>query len=170
MEALYGLTTAPASAVGRGEAGCIGRAVPLPEELLNLWDSPRRDTLRTLAWLVWQSATIQKRTTVWFIRNQSPEASILFLLCVVSEVPLNQLVATDLSEHQFQRLTSVMARLTNGTLDVSETPETVDFGARLAVARSGQGVEVGICDWILSDEELQAAKTSGIQVIAVGAE
>jgi hypothetical protein len=28
-------------------------------------------------------------------------------------------------------------------------------------------VEVGICDWLLSDEEIQAAKASGVDVFAV---
>lgn len=168
MEAIYGLTTAPWSADWDGETMVFGRAAQLPEELLKLWDSPDWDTLKTLAKLVWQSATIQNQTTVWFIRNYSPEASVLFLLCAVSEVPLSRLVATDLSEAQFQRLTSVMARLTNSTLSVSETPEGVDFEDRLSIAHWGQGVEVGICDWVLSDEELQAAKASGVDVFAVG--
>lgn len=167
MEAIYGLTTAPWSADWDGETMVFGRAAQLPEELLKLWDSPDWDTLKTLANLVWQSAT-QDQTTVWFIRNYSPEASVIFLLCAVSEVPLCELVAANLSESAFNRITSVIARLTNCTLYISETPEGVNFEDRLAIAHWGQGVEVGICDWVLSDEELQAAKSSGVHVIAVG--
>lgn len=168
MEAIYDLIAEPWSADWDGETMVFGRVAQLADELQKLWDSPDWDTLKTLAILVWQSAAIQKQRTVWFVRNYSPEASAIFLACVVSGVPLSVMLEANLSEAHFQRLTSVIARLTNAKLYVSETPEGVDFEDRLSIAHWGQGVEVGICDWVLSDEELQAAKASGVDVFAVG--
>lgn len=166
IEAFYKLSSWPWSADWDGETLVFGRAEFLPEELMELYGSDARATLEALARQVWEAAVTGNETTVWFIRNFSPEASILFLLCAVSDVPLGKIVDRELSEAQFHRLTSVMARLTNSPLFVSETPEDDSFGERLGLARWGQGAEVGICDWVLSEEELNAALKSGLRVLA----
>ena len=166
LEALYELSVWPWSAHWEGDALVIGRAEFLPEELMVLYGSDMRPTLEALARQVWEAAVTGNETTVWFIRSFSPEASILLLLCAVSEVPLGKILDRELSEAQFQRFTSVMARLTNSPLFLSETPEDDSFGERLGLARWGQGAEVGICDWALSDEELDAAQKSGLRVLA----
>ncbi len=132
---------------------------------MKLYSSDTRATLEALARQVWEAAVTRNETTVWFIRDFSPEASIL-LLCAVSDVPLGKIVDRELSEAQFQRLTSVMARLTNSPLFVPETPEDDSFGERLVIARWGQGAEVGICDWSLYEEDLNAALKSGLRVLA----
>ncbi len=59
-----------------------------------------------------------------------------------------------------------MARLTNSPLFISETPEDDSFGERLGLARWGQGAEVGICDWVLSEDDLNAALKSGLRILA----
>jgi hypothetical protein len=166
IEAFYKLSSWPWSADWDGETLVFGRAEFLPEELMELYGSDARATLEALARQVWEAAVTGNETTVWFIRNFSPEASILFLLCAVSDVPLGKILDRELSEAQFHRLTSVMARLTNSPLFVSETPEDDSFGERLGLARWGQGAEVGICDWVLSEEELNAALKSGLRVLA----
>lgn len=166
LEALYELSIWPWSAHWEGDALVIGRAEFLPEELMVLYGSDMRPTLEALARQVWEAAVTGNETTVWFIRNFSPEASILLLLCAVSDVPLGKILDRELSEAQFQRLTSVMARLTNSPLFLSETPEDDSFGERLGLARWSQGAEVGICDWALSEEELDAAQKSGLRVLA----
>jgi hypothetical protein len=166
IEAFYKLSIWPWSADWDGEELVFGRAEFLPEELMELYGSDARATLEALARQVWEAAVTGNETTVWFIRNFSPEASILFLLCSVSDVPLGKILDRELSEAQFHRLTSVMARLTNSPLFVSETPEDDSFGERLGLARWGQGAEVGICDWVLSEEELNAALKSGLRVLA----
>jgi hypothetical protein len=132
---------------------------------MELYSSDTRATLEALARQVWEAAVTRNETTVWFIRDFSPEASIL-LLCAVSDVPLGKIVDRELSEAQFQRLTSVMALLTNSPLFVPETPEDDSFGERLGIARWGQGAEVGICDWGLYEEDLNAALKSGLRVLA----
>ena len=166
LEALYELSIWPWSAHWEGDALVIGRAEFLPEELMVLYGSDMRPTLEALARQVWEAAVTGNETTVWFIRNFSPEASILLLLCAVSDVPQGKILDRELSEAQFQRLTSVMARLTNSPLFLSETPEDDSFGERLGLARWSQGAEVGICDWALSEEELDAAQKSGLRVLA----
>lgn len=166
LEALYELSVWPWSAHWEGDALVIGRAEFLPEELMVLYGSDMRPTLEALARQVWNAAVTGNETTVWFIRSFSPEASILLLLCAVSEVPLGKILDRELSEAQFQRFTSVMARLTDSPLFLSETPEDDSFGERLGLARWGQGAEVGICDWALSEEELDAAQKSGLRVLA----
>ena len=166
LEALYELSAWPWSADWDGETLVFGRAEFLPEELMELYGSDARATLEALARQVWEAAVTSNETTVWFIRNFSPEASILFLLCAVSNVPLGKILDRELSEAQFLRLTSAMARLTNSPLFVSETPEDDSFGERLGIARWGQGAEMGICDWVLSEEELNAALKSGLRVLA----
>jgi hypothetical protein len=166
IEAFYKLSSWPWSADWDGEELVFGRAEFLPEELMELYGSDARATLEALARQVWEAAVTGNETTVWFIRNFSPEASILFLLCAVSDVPLGKILDRELSEAQFHRLTSVMARLTNSPLFISETPEDDSFGERLGLARWGQGAEVGICDWVLSEEELNAALRSGLRVLA----
>lgn len=166
LEALYELSIYPWSAHWEGDALVFGRAEFLPEELMELYGSDARATWEALARQVWEAAVTGNETTVWFIRNFSPEASILLLVCAVSEVPLGKILERDLSEAQFKRLTSVMARLTNSPLFVSETPEDDSFGERLGIARWGQGAEVGICDWVLSQEEMNAALKSGLRVLA----
>lgn len=165
LEALYELSVCPWSADWDGEELVFGRAEFLPEELMELYSSDTRATLEALARQVWEAAVTRNETTVWFIRNFSPEASIL-LLCAVSDVLLGKIVDRELSEAQFQRLTSVMARLTNSPLFVSETPEDDSFGERLGIARWGQGAEVGIFDWGLYEEDLNAALKSGLRVLA----
>ncbi len=166
IEAFYKLSSWPWSADWDGEELVFGRAEFLPEELMELYGSDARATLEALARQVWEAAVTGNETTVWFIRNFSPEASILLLLCAVSDVPLGKILDRELSEAQFHRLTSVMARLTNSPLFISETPEDDSFGERLGLARWGQGAEVGICDWVLSEEELSAALKSGLRVLA----
>jgi len=166
LEALYELSIYPWSAHWEGDALVFGRAEFLPEELMELYGSDIRPTLEALARQVWEAAVTGNETTVWFIRNFSPEASILLLLCAVSEVPLGMILDRELSEAQFQRFTSVMARLTDSPLFLSETPEDDSFGERLGLARWGQGAEVGICDWALSEKELDAAQKSGLRVLA----
>lgn len=166
LESLYELSVWPWSAHWEGDSLVIGRAEFLPEELMELYGSDIRPTLEALARQVWEAAVTGNETTVWFIRNFSPEASILLLLCAVSEVPLGMILDRELSEAQFQRFTSVMARLTDSPLFLSETPEDDSFGERLGLARWGQGAEVGICDWALSEEELDAAQNSGLRVLA----
>ena len=168
IEAFYKLSTWPWSADWDGETLVFGRAEFLPEEFAELWGSEERETLEALARLVWESAVIRKETTVWFIRNFSPEASLIFLLCAVSGVVLGKILERDLSESQFHRLTSVMAQLTNSPLFISETPEDDSFAERLGLARWGQGAEVGICDWALTPDELLAAQESGLRVIGPG--
>jgi hypothetical protein len=133
---------------------------------MELFGSDTRATLEALARQVWEAAVTRNETTVWFIRNFSPEASILLLLCAVSDAPLGKIVDRELSEAQFQRLTSVMALLTNSPLFVPETPEDDSFGDRLGIACWGQGAEVGICDWSLYEEDLNAALKSGLRVLA----
>ena len=166
LEALYELSIYPWSAQWEDDKLVIGRAEFLPEELMVLYGSDMRPTLEALARQVWAAAVTGNETTVWFIRNFSPEASILLLLCAVSEVPLGTILDRELSEAQFQRLTSVMARLTNSPFFLSETPEDDSFGERLGLARWGQGAEVGICDWALSEEELEAAQNSRLRILA----
>ncbi len=166
LEALYELSLWPWSAHWEGDALVIGRAEFLPEELMVLYGSDMRPILEALARQVWNAAVTGNETTVWFIRSFSPEASILLLLCAVSEVPLGKILDRELSEAQFQRFTSVMARLTDSPLFLSETPEDDSFGERLGLARWGQGAEVGICDWALSEEELNAAQKSGLRILA----
>ncbi len=112
VEALCELSIWPRSARWEGDALVIERAEFLPEELMVLYGSDMRPTL---------------------------EASILLLLCAVSEVPLGKILDRELSEAEFQRLTSVMARLTASPLFLSETPEDDSFGERLGLARWGQG-------------------------------
>ena len=65
-------------------------------------------------------------------------------------------------------LTPDSFHITNGTFCVSEAQEGVDFEDRLANALWNQSVEVGICGWVPSDEELQGVKVSGVEVYAVG--
>ncbi len=168
LEALYGLANAPRSGRRVRETIDLTSATPLPQELLQLRDSTHRESLEALARFVGHSAVDQKQTTVWFLRNYSPEASILFLLCAVAEVPFGALSTTDLSENQFYRLMSVMARLTVSPLLVAETSTDASFGERLAHAQANRRAEVGLCDWVLSAVELETARKSGLQILALG--
>lgn len=168
LEAIYEPTAEPWSAEWEGETIVFGRAAELPEELFMLRNSPDWETQQALARQVWKAAVTGNETTVWFIRNFSPEASILFLLCAVSDVPFGKILERTLSEAQFLRLTSAIARITNRPLFVSESPEDDSFGERLGIARWGQGAEVAICDWVLSEQELNAAVKSGLRVLAPG--
>ena len=127
---------------------------------MELYGSEKRNTLEALARQVWEAAVTGNETTVGFIRNFSPEPSILFLRCAVSDVPLGKILERELSEAQYQQLTSVMPRLSNSSLFLSDTPEDDSFGERLILAQWGKGAEVGVCDWTLSDEQLNAARRS----------
>lgn len=168
LETMRGLDDSAWSLDGDGEFPVTGRETLLPEELLRLWDSPERTSLEALARVVWESAVCREEPTVWLLRNYSPEASMTFLLCVVTNIPLGRLLEGDLPEDQSHRVTSALASLTNGSLSISETPEDGSFGERLNFARWRQGAEIGVCDWILSPEELQTAQESRLQVFAPG--
>ena len=149
-----------------GETLVFGRAALLPEELIKLWDAPELKSLETLARLVWESAACRNEPTVWLLRKYSPEASLIFLLCVVTNIPLDRLLDGDLSEDQSHRVTSVLASLADSDLSISETPEDDSFGERLNFARWRQGADIGVCDWILSPDEIQTAQQSRLQVFA----
>ncbi len=169
LEALRRLDDSPMSLDGDGEFPVIGRAALLPEELLQLWDSPERTSLEALARLVWESAACREEPTVWLLRSYSPEASLTLLLCVVSNVPLGRLLEGDLSEDQSFRVTSVLESLDKSSISISETPEDGSFGERLNLARWLHGAEIGVCDWVLSPDELQTAQQSRLQVFAPSA-
>lgn len=166
MEAFYQLSSSPWSLDWDGETLVFGRAALLPEELVQLGGSSEHGSLEVLARQVWRSSAKQKQPTVWFLRNYSLEASLIFLLCTVANVPLANLIKADLSESQFRRITSVIADLTDSPLFVCEIPEGALFGERLGIARWVHGAELGICDWILSPEELAAAQKSRLDILA----
>jgi hypothetical protein len=168
IESLYGLSSSRWSADWDGKSLVFGRAEVLKEELLELWNSPDRPSLELLARLVWESAAIRRHDTVWLIRKYSPEASLILLLCVASGVPTETVLKADLSESQFLRLTSAVARLTDSPLGISVSPEDEHFGERLELARWAPGAEVGICDWILSPAEVRVAQRSELRIIALG--
>lgn len=168
LEALRRMDESPRSLDDDREFPVIGRAALLPEELLQLWDSPERASLEALARLVWESAACREEPTVWLLRNYSPEASLTLLLCAVTNISLGRLLEGDLSEEQSHRVTSVLESLANSSLSISETPEDGSFGERLNFARWRQGAEIGVCDWVLSDDELQTAQQSRLEVFAPG--
>jgi hypothetical protein len=87
-------------------------------------------------------------------------------MCVASGISTEKVLTADLSELQFLRLTSAVARLTDSPLGISVSPEDEYLGERLEIARWAQGAEVAICDWILSPAELQVARQSRFRVIA----
>ena len=168
IESLYGPSDSGWSADWDGESLVFGRAERLKEELLALGNSPERPSLETLARLVWESAANRRHSTVWLIRNYSFDVSLILLLCVASGVPTEKVLTADLSELQFLRLTSAVARLVDSPLGISVSPEDEHFGERLELARWAQDAEVAICDWILSPAELRAAQRSELRILALG--
>ena len=152
-----------------GESLVFGHAEDLKDELLELWNSPDSPSRELLAKLVWESAAV--RPAFYGLAH-----SEVFPRCLAHTPPLRgvwrfpteTILKADLSESQFLRLTSAVARLTDSPLGISMSPEDEHLGERLELARWAPGAEVGICDWILSPAEVRVAQRSELRIIALG--
>ena len=79
---------------------------------------------------------------------------------MASGVPTEKVLPADLSEFQFLRLASAVARLSDSPLGILKCREDEPLGERLELARWAPGAEVGICDWIVSPLEVRVAQRS----------
>ena len=135
-------------------------------EILELIESQGFATSSAIARLLWETAVVKKESSVWFIRNSTPEAAILFMLCSAARVPLEKLMKADLTEPHFRSLTLNVAQLPQRPLKLCRAPNLGSFKKAIKAARARYRAKNAFCDWILSPEEILAAQISGLRVIA----
>jgi len=166
LQAFYGRGSAAWNVHRTVDGELSNRSAVIHEELVRLQPSEDHGTRSGLAQLVWELSVDRREASLWILREFTPEASLIFLLCREAHIPLPRVLEADLTEANFRSLTQRIARLTETRLQLCEATSDADFAQLLRPGRQRSGIQNVICDWNLSAREHLMARVSGLRVIA----
>ena len=111
-----------------------------------------------------QARIISKQTfyrlfpTVWFVRSHSAGKIIFTAMCSLAKVSIEKIVAGDLTEDDFGRLTCAAAHFSNAPLRICEITCTNQFKESIKVLAMENSFSFALCDWELEGEDLAVAE------------
>jgi len=123
-------------------------------ELRALLRSPQLSAYLNHSWTFWSLLLRRQRPILWFCRNRSPVATVLFLMCRGSTLS-ERFLDGDLRERDFPILTGSAGRLSIAPIRVCDARERDSFCKVLFDAQTL--FDYAFCDWRLEGEELAGA-------------
>ncbi len=128
------------------------------EEIARLQNSPQAQAISAQAKMVWDLAIRQKKATVWFLRSYRPATMLIFQMCKIAVIPCERLLAGHFVVRDFPVLTGSAARLATAPLKLCDARPKGAFVNAVATLVKAGGPCRAVCDWVLEDDELLAAR------------
>lgn len=150
----------------RSRHGAVDDALVVRRELASSGAGHPRATLAALAQLVWQLSVRLRRPTIWCLRSQHPTSAGIQLVCWIACVNTADLLASSLTDDDFDRLTISVGLLAKAKLVTCRVTSHQEFRAVLAETRLRRSRPALVCDWPLSGAQVRAVMRSGVRVIA----
>ena len=96
--------------------------------------------------------------TVWFVRSHTAGKIIFTAMCSLARVSIEKIVAGELTEDDFGRLTCAAAHFSNAPLRICEISSADQFKESIEVLAMENSFCFALCDWELEGEDLEVAE------------
>lgn len=128
------------------------------EDLADLEYSPQKALLTDQARIIWNQVVQRQITAIWFIRTHRPVTVLLSVLCERAEVPITHVLNGELTDEDFENLTSEVGNLAGSPLNLCDASHPDSFQKALLTLNFSGLTGLVICDWVLAGEELALAQ------------